>query len=232
MRAPPFRLSVGAQLLIHGRTQLISDVADDGDIHLKCVNSGRTYRTSMAELASMRLRGEVECPNDGATHQPSGRPSLKPMTDAMRARIARRIAYVRIAVREYPVGPKSSRLQNCINLVALRNGDSRPPSPHSVYRWVRRYVESNYDTAVFLQDAAAVRTRTPRIDTRVQDCLRTEIERLLGGNVGATLNGVMNEALATVAKNLGYVTFRTKEGVELLPDEFLTEQSRRKSAKE
>jgi len=86
---------------------------------------------------------------------------------------------------------------------------------------MRRYILSNYDTAVFVQDAGAVRQRKARIGSDVQSLLAKEIERLLGGNKAATLSGVMDEALASVAKQLGYLRFRAKDGHEYVPDEFL-----------
>jgi len=86
---------------------------------------------------------------------------------------------------------------------------------------MRRYVLSNYDTAVFVQDAGAIRQRTRRVDAKAPELLREQIEDLLGASVGATLHGVMNEALARVAKQLSYPTFKTKEGVEFTPDEYL-----------
>jgi putative transposase len=187
----------------------------------------------LKDLHAMYFSGELTLPPAAlAQYKPTWKATLQALKPDQRRRVDRRIAYTNACVGLYPVGPNSKRLSAAIADVAERNRDSRPPSPHSVYRWMRRYILSNYDTGVFVQDAGAVRTRQPKLEKGVRDLLKAEIERLLGASEGATLHGVMDEALALVAKQLGHLKFVAKDGTEHCPDEFLTlvEQRRAQAA--
>lgn len=222
MRTPPFPLSPDTELRINGQVVVVRDVSKTGQVRVECPLRKTSTSFGVLELVAMRLRGEVE--HVGAkvvAHVPSGQATLRPLKDEQRLRAARRIAYVRIAAQLFPVGPKSERLKLAVSEVAVRIKDAKPPSCHSVYRWTRRYVTSGFNTAVFVQDAGAIRTRAPRIEPRARELLRQRIEILLGENVGATLNGVMNKALAQVAIELGYPTFTTTQGDTMFPSEFL-----------
>jgi hypothetical protein len=222
---------------VHGRDVEVDSVdAKKGTVILKApAPSKETLSYGLAELNAMYFRGELTLPPGAEPrHEPTWKATLKELTKEQRKRVARRIAYTNACAPLYPVGPLSRRLSTAIAEVAQRIGDRMPPSPHSVYRWMRRYILSNYNTAVFVQDAAAIRKRKPRIDKGVRDLLAVEIERLLGANKKATLNGVMDEALASVAKRLGYINFIAKDGTEQASDEFLAllEQERAQAAEE
>lgn len=219
MRAPPLSFTQGTEYTINGQTLAFDTTS--GRVKLWCpVTRSREIAMSAAELAKLRGTSKLGAASDvGTRHSPSGRPPPR-LKDEVRARVVRRTAYATACAKLYPVGPKSERLCREIEEIAQRIGDRHRPSPHSVYRWMRRYVLSNYDTAVFVQDAGAIRQRKARVDPKAQELLRIEIQELLGA-VGATLHGVMNRALARVAKQLGYPTFQTKEGAEFTPDEYL-----------
>lgn len=232
MRAPYFSTAPGTELRINGQLVVVREVGAQGDVRVECPMRRTSLSFSTAELGRMFMAGEIET----IQALPVGRqapslPSLQPQTPELRARAVRRIAYAREAQTEYPVGPKSPRLQRAIDSVAQRIGDAEPPSPHSVYRWTKRFVDSGCDAAVFVQDGRVIRKRTPRIDARAVPLLRQVIQDLLGRNRGATLSGITNEALALVAKELGYLSFRTKEGIEMPPEEYLMDlQSQRAPA--
>jgi hypothetical protein len=229
MRAPPLPLAPGVELRINGQLLVVRSMSPTGEVKLECPVRLTTLSFALSELVSMRMAGTlVPVHAPPVTHQVSGVPKRGLLQPAMRERVTRRMAYGQAAVQQYPVGPKSERMKRLIAEVAARIGDSRPPSPHAVYRWVRRYVASDYNTAVFMQDADVTRTRRPRkLTDDVSSTLREHIQVLLGSSKGATLHGITNLALAKTAKDLGYIQFRTKEGVPFLVDEYLqTEQAR------
>lgn len=231
MRTTPLSFVVGTEYLLNGVPVKVDRIdVDTGKVWLERAFTRGSLSFGLQELTQMRWRGELTLPGEEQRqHEPTGRATLYPLTKDQRTRAARRLAYATACAPLYPVGPLSGRLAKAIAEVATRIRDKSPPSPHSVYRWVRRYILSNYDTAVFVQDAGAIRQRKPRIDPKVRERLAVEIERLLGANKGATLSGVMDEALASVAKQLGYLTFTAKDGVEYMPDEFLALAEQRRA---
>lgn len=225
MKTPPLSFAPGTVYVIKGREVQVKAIDEaTGNVCVVCPLTGGALEFPMQELMTLRMKGKLTVPNDAqAKHVPSGRPTLKRLTQEQRTRVVRRTAYARTCAALYPVGPMSMRLKAAIDEVATRIQDPCAPSPHSVYRWMRRFILSNYDTAVFFQDAAAIRQRSSRIEPKAKALLREEIQTLLGKSVHATLNGVMNEALARVAKQLEYLTFTSKEGEEFTPDEFLAQ---------
>lgn len=223
MKAPPFAIAPGVELRVNGQLQVIESVNADGEVTLKCPLRHTRLRFELPELISMRMAGTLE-PVQAAPerHRPSGQPTYAAMSRETRDRVLRRLAYGRTAAQLYPIGPDNPLLSELIAEVAQRIGDVRPPSPHSVYRWVRRFVGSGYDTAVFMQDGAVMRRRkAQRVPDDVKSRLREHVQALLGAYPGATLNGITNLALARTARDLGHVTFITKEGVEELAEPFI-----------
>lgn len=223
MRTPPFAIAPGTEVRLNGQLQVVQSVGLDGAVTLQCPLRHTQLQVTLTELVSMRMNGNLEPVLVGREdHQPSGQPTYASMTDEARGRALRRLAYGRTAAQLYPVGPENERLVALIAEVAQQIGDPHPPSSHSVYRWMRRFVCSGYDTAVFVQDGAVTRRRRPRsIPDGVKTRLREHIQALLGAYQGATLNGVMNLALARTAKDTGHCTFITKEGVEESADLYI-----------
>lgn len=223
MKTPPFAIAPGIELRLNGQLQVIESVSADGEVTLKCPLRHTRLRFELTELISMRMAGTLE-PVQAAreSHRPSGQPTYASMSRETRDRVLRRLAYGRTAAQLYPIGPDNPLLAELIAEVAQRIGDARPPSPHSVYRWVRRFVGSGYDTAVFMQDGAVMRRRkAQRVPDDVKSRLREHVQVLLGAYPGATLNGITNLALARTARDLGHVSFITKEGVEELAEPFI-----------
>lgn len=223
MKTPPFPIAPGTELRLNGQLQVVESVGHDGTVQLKCPLRHTKLQVALTTLVSMRMTGALQpVLVDREDHQPSGQPTYASMTDEARARVLRRLAYGRTAAQLYPVGPENARLVNLIADVARQIGDQHPPSPHSVYRWMCRFVRSGYDTSVFMQDSGVTRKRRPRtISDDVKTRLREHIQTLLGAYPGATLNGVMNLALARTARDIGHATFVTKEGVEEFVDLYI-----------
>lgn len=216
MKTPPFHISPGTELRIHGQLQVIERISDEGQVTLLCPVRQTRLQFELYELVSMRMSGALEPVHlPRVQHEVTGVPAYTPLSKEARMRVARRIAYAQAASRIYPVGPHSLRLKAVISEVALRHKDTAPPSAHSVYRWLTRYVTSGYDNAVFVQDCAVTRTRKKRhVTDEISHRLREHITTLLSAFKGATLHGITNLALAKTAKDVGNLTFITKEGVE------------------
>lgn len=223
MKTPPFPIEPGTELRLNGQLQVVKSIDDNGTVTLMCPLRKTEVQFDLQALVSMRMAGKLEpvqLPPE--SHQPSRQPTYATMSDDERKRVLRRVAYGRAAAEYFPIGPKNPQLKTLIAEVAERLKDPDPPSPHSVYRWMRRYVGSGYDTSVFMQDAAVIRTRTPRrFSDDLKERLREHIQTLLGAYQGATLHGITNLALARTARDAGYVSFVTKEGVEELVDHFI-----------
>lgn len=216
MKAPPFHISPGTEVRIREQLQVIDKISDTGQVTLRCPVRQTQLEFELSELVHMRMSGALTpVYATQVKHQVTGVPTYEPLSKEARKLVARRISYAQSAAGIYPVGPHSPRLKAAISEVAQRHRDPAPPSPHSVYRWVRRYVTSGYDAAVFMQDCSVTRTRRPRhVTDEVRSRLQEHITALLGASKGATLNGITNLALAKTAKDLGHLTFVTKEGVE------------------
>jgi len=231
MKTPPFAFVKGTPYVLDGQEVTIDGIdTATGKVKVTRANTTQQLHYELQDLMQMRLDGRLTSPpSQRPRYEPLGKASLKNLSPEQSLRVRRRMAYATACAPLYPVGPLSSRLANTIGDVARRVGDKRPPSPHSVYRWMRRYILSNYDTAVFVQDAGAIRQRKSRIGRDERERLSAEIERLLGATKGATLSGVMDEALASVAKQLGYLSFVAKDGVEHIPDEFLIHAAQRRA---
>lgn len=222
MRVPPFEVSVGTQLKFGGRLQEVDAISDTGEVTLRCPLTKAKVTVPIMGLWKQRTQGEVAPAFEAPPKtQPRDKPKLGQFTKEQRTTIARRIAYSTVASKQYPIGPKSPRLMSIIKEVAERLGDPKPPSPHSVYRWTVRYVTSGYDSAVFMQDACATRTRTPRVAAPIKDKLRDNIQALLAQFKEATLHGLTDLALAKTAKDLGYIEFVTRSGETMLVDEYI-----------
>src|SRR5690606_16419761 len=116
------------------------------------------------------------------------------------------------ALPEHPVGPKSPRLAQAIDALATRRSDPSPPSAHSVYRWLRRYVASGYDVNSLALDAMVRRRRTSRVGDEVRTRIAEHLMNMLSETKGGSVYGAVDKVMELVARELGYDGFRTKNG--------------------
>lgn len=214
MRSRVFDLRLGRQLLFNGIRFVVERHEGVSDVILRRVETLQTVRHSRNDLAMAAINGllvDLEAPEpDPKRIQPSF--NLSRLTNAQRERALRRLAYTRAALSLHPVGPKSPRLAHTIAEVAKRRKESPPPSAHTVYRWLTRFVLSGQDSTVFLRDAGAVRKRKPRLPEGVEERLRQQLMERLGATKGGSIRGVADEVLAAVAKDLGYDGYKTVRG--------------------
>ena len=224
MNAQPLCVAPSAEVRINKELHVVREVSPKGQVILEYPIRRTRLSYAMPELVAMHMAGTLLPLNNRSTsHKGIGTPKLGVLEPAASERIARRLAYGKAATQEFRVGPKSPRMKLLIDAVAQRIGDTNPPSPHSVYLWVRRYVTAGYDTAVFMRDVDMTRTRRPRgLTDDLQDLLNQDIYIRFGAFRGANHRGISNIALARTAKYMGYVSFLTREGSEEPVDRFIT----------
>ena len=214
MRSKVLDLRLGRQLLFNGIAFVVERHDGVSNVILRRVDTLQTVSHTRNELAQACIDGllvDADAAEPDPKHiQPSF--DLSRLSNAQRRMALRRLAYTRAAESLYPVGPKSPRLARVIGEVARRREDPSPPSVHTVYRWLRRFVASGRDTTVFLRDAGALRKRKPRLPEGVDERLRAHLMERLGANKGGSLRGVLDEVLADVAQELGYDGFKTVRG--------------------
>jgi hypothetical protein len=195
---------------------------ETGLVVLECPTFHTELRFSVSELAQMRIGGQLELVHEPPpSYEPRGTPHLRPLSEAQRLVIQRRIAYGKALAALGRIGPQNKVFLETLANVAARLKDPHPPSPFSAYRWCKRFLESGGNTAVFLHEAMSYRMREPRIDPRAKSVLQGHIQSLLGKFVGATLYGITDLALALTARDLGYVRFTSKHGTEHCVEEFI-----------
>lgn len=225
MKTAPFALGVGTKIIIGQQVQESRGIdADKGLVLLKNPLSGTEIRMNVVEVALMFLTGEAKPAHEAPPkYSPTGKPHLKPLAedDPRWVTIHRRMAYGQALGRLGSMGPKNPVFILTVAEIGNRLGDPHPPSPDSVYRWARRYRNSGFDTAVFMQDGNVTRTRTPRVDPAVATILKAHVQNLLGQFMHATVHGVTDLALALTAKDLGHITFIAKDGTEAHVDSFI-----------
>lgn len=222
MKVAVLPLRVGTMYQLQGSTYAIRDVQPDGMVHLACpIRRDVVVPLSVTELVKLRMSGQAKLvgePEPEVNTALTKARALKALSPEQRARVSRRVAYVNAARSLWPVGPLNPRLSDLISAVAARRGELEPPSPHSVYRWLSRFVRTN-DTGVFMRDAGYPSLRKPRIDPTAKAVLQGHLEVLLGSRPGETLWAITDLALALTARDLGFSTFIDKEGNERPVDE-------------
>ena len=217
MRTVCFAPFVGRQVLLNGLVYVISDVDGVTDIVLKRIESGVTATFKRNDLARLAMEGTLK-PLDGE-EPPESRQlptlSFDDLSPAGQEKVRRRLAYVNAVKDEFPVGPRSPRLRRAILATAERRGEA-PPSPHTVYRWLTRFINSGHNVIALAQDAMTKRSRKSRLPREVPERLEQHLIKELGGNVGSTVWGVTDSVLEKVARELGYDGFYSKRGTVTL----------------
>lgn len=191
----------------------------DGTLLLLNLRTRQKISLSIGELATDLMRGEAKLPgavrkSRAADTQESKNPSyvdFASLPEAARERIKWRIRYVQSVADLYPIGPKAPIFAHAISQVAQVFKDKDPPSVHTVYRWLRRYVAAGYDVNAFARDAGVIRKRTSRLPKGVTERLAANLMAALA-NPGATLRGVYNQVLEATARELGFDGFRKASG--------------------
>lgn len=212
---PPLPLRPGSMYRFGGTVYAISALEDDGNVRLACpVRRDLVVTLSVAELVRMRMTGEARLA--GEPEVEAGKTKVRPFDSfakEQRDKIARRVAYVNATRPLWPIGPLNPLLKEVVEAVAMRRGESEPPSTHTVYRWLSRFAKSN-DTSVFMLDAGYRSQRKPRIEQKDKAVLQGHIEALLSNRPGESLWAITDLALALTARDLGHSTFIDKRGQE------------------
>jgi hypothetical protein len=193
MRAQEFDPQPGKQYLYNGLLFVVERFDGPTHIILTRVNSAHEIRMSRSELMLAQMRGTLvdlaAPPADDKHRQPTFDTSR--LTEAQRERAERRLAYVKAVLPIGPVGPKSRALAAVIAEVHAsgKDPDPKPPSPHTVYRWVQRYKQSEFDPTVFCRDAAEFHRRTSRLPKDVDAVLDEVLLETFGTVECGSLSG-------------------------------------------
>lgn len=213
MRSFVFNPAVGSRLVVNEIAFVVRRSDDTAELLLERCDSGQRVKYRLAELAQMAMAGTCKLADSEAAPVPSLPVfSLSELPSDKRDAVLRKLAYVKAALPEHPVGPKSPRLTRVVADLAARRCDPSPPSAHSVYRWLRRYVASGYDVNALALDAMTKRRRTPRVGEKVRDRIAEHLMDELGDTKGGNVHGAFDDIMEKVARELGYDGFRTKNG--------------------
>jgi len=232
MKSLVFNPGVGSRLVVNEIAFVVRKSGDMGELLLERCDSGQRVTFKLSDLAVMAMTGVCKSAEADATPARSlPVVSLSELRPGKRDAVLRKLAYVKAALTEHPVGPKSARLSRVIDELAKRRRDTSPPSPHSVYRWLRRYVASGYDVNSLALDAMVKRRRISRVGDDVRNRIAQHLMDSLSRVKGGTVYGAFDEVMEKVARELGYDGFRTKNGstqiVGLLDIKDAAERSRR-----
>lgn len=213
MKSFVFHPAVGSRLLVNGIPFIVESSDGAAELVLKRSDTEQRVRYTAAELARMAMVGRCELAVSAAKpSRPLPVVSFSELDPDKRDAVLRKLAYVKAALPEHPVGPKSPRLTRVVADLSARRCDPSPPSAHSVYRWLRRYVASGYDVNSLALDAMVGRRRISRVGDEVRNRVAKHLMDTLSGVKGGTVYGAFDKVMETVARELGYDGFRTKNG--------------------
>jgi len=214
MRSIALDFRLGKQVLVNGSLFVIEALDGASHVVLQRVGNAAQITITRNELAKLAITGQYSDADTPALETKNRQPPFKldKLTDEQRSRVIRRLSYVNAVVDLHPIGPKNPLLRMRINDTAARLKDLAPPSPHSVYRWLRRFVLSDHDPAAFARDACVVRRRKSRLDDGVQELLSAKLMDELTSSKGATVRGVFDKVVEQVACTLGHSSFRSITG--------------------
>lgn len=213
MKSFVFNPAVGSRLLVNGIPFIVESSDSAAELVLKRSDTAQRVRYTAAELARMAMVGTCGLADSAAKpSRPLPVVSFSELDPGKRDAVLRKLAYVKAALTEHPVGPKSPRLTRVVADLAARRCDPSPPSPHSVYRWLRRYVASGYDVNSLALDAMTKRRRTSRVGEKVRERIAEHLMDELGDKKGGNVHGAFDDIMEKVARELGYDGFRTKNG--------------------
>lgn len=216
MRFVHFHLAVGCHLRLGGIEMTVHDVIKDS-VELKRRDTGQSMTFTWEELALKAMHQEVLF-LDGLAAQPITKDTFpvawERMDDSKFARIDRRIAYVSALKNLNIRSPDNPVFRMAVKAVSLRRNENPGPSPHSVYRWLRNYRKSGYDTDGLAQEFACKRERSGRKPPGVQKAITEKLMAKLA-NAGDTVRGSYNDIMKEVAEDLGYSGYRNLDGDEV-----------------
>lgn len=220
MRKAPFEFKPGQRLWFNGAPATVCQVDSAGQRHIRLSATNQVVKLSEAKLARLSMCGVVKsadptgaAPDESVTKESrdSGVPWHK-LSKAQQARIRRRIKYVKAVETLYPISPNNPLLPVAVMQVAKDTADDNPPSPHSVYRWLRRYVKAGCDVGALAREVAFRRQRRSRLPAGAKQQLAVRLMEALGANPGASISGVFNDVMQAAAEALGLESYKDRNG--------------------
>jgi putative transposase len=198
----------GRQVVVMGRLHEVAETnAATGSVVLRRLDTGSTLRYTTNEFAMMVANQHIEFADE--VPRPARRIALDftALEPEVVGRIERRLYYVRSLLPLRDKGPRNAHLRLAIQEAAHRIEDPSPPSPHTVYRWVKRYVESGYDVGCLAVEALVKRTRASRLPPRVREALLKHAFNALKGFKKRSLRSLANDIFRATAQDLGFTHF-------------------------
>ncbi len=214
MRTVQLRLVLGEPYLLHGSPASISGFPEGVKVELTLADTGQKLLYARSELALLAMRGALRSMTDPQDPSPTQQPllDLGALPAEERAKGERCLAYAKALIPYVPVSPKSAVFRKVIEVVAERLADPVPPSPHSVYRWLRTYITSGHNADVFFGEARISHQRRSGLNLDLREALEQKLMDALGSNPGATLYGAYDHVMAQLAQEHGFDAYRTIEG--------------------
>lgn len=191
MKPVLFHLETGCRVTLNGIPMTIKDVTYD-KVQLARKDSGQKVSLSRFELASMASESKLVFV-DGLAVQPVLREAQPVPWDRLdadkRARIDFRMAYVKALIKINQRSPNNPVFRMALEAVARRRGDDPAPSPFTVYRWLRNYRASGYNSDALAREYATKKGRSARIPPEVRELIEQKLMVKMS-NPGATLSEV------------------------------------------
>ena len=92
----------------------------------------------------------------------------------------RRLRYVEGVLKaDIPLGSQK-RFTSYLSLKAIELQDRKPPSPVTLYRWVKTYVDSNRDDASLMPGYRKAGNRTPKVPSEHDQFINTVLDSVVG----------------------------------------------------
>ena len=135
---------------LNGAPHRIKELTPDGRVLVEALNTGSLAIMERAQLLADYASGALTLPPLGQGAADAGqriyaRP-LSSLAPAVRREHERRIKYLRLLLEEGKPVFTNDWLKPRLSEIAAQIGDSRPPSPSTVFRWVSRFQSTRRDS--------------------------------------------------------------------------------------
>lgn len=208
-----------------GKSYLRLRVRDSGELLLVDIETNAEYIFQKSHLEKLVQDGrfiagdetELKAIRKELNNQPPI--ELKQSVDEQK----RRLKYIEGVLKaNIPLGsPK--RFASYLSLKSIELRDRKPPSATTLYRWVKKYVDSNEDEASLMPSYRSSGNRTPKISSDHDELINSVFNHLVSNPKTSIVYDAYLKAL------VDHNVFRSKEGLQQLSP--VTQESIRKRLK-
>lgn len=202
-----YTLERGLVLQIGAALWEVHRLPDEKSVQLEHQSTGKFRHVSLAKLTHQIASGDVRIirSNAGqavAASVPYSKDQIfctDSLKDAHKAAYLRASGYVR-ALRKLGISKgQRERISKAILSIAKQIGDSSPPRPSTVMRWMRLYERAG-ESAASLVTRNAHRRRRTRISDEVRAIIQAQLRRLYFVRDGGTLASVHDNVQAELER--------------------------------